>query len=579
MPKIKKLSPGDLVKQHNENCVIAEPHKQIKVLEFKANFTKEQITILERWMNASKSVWNRGLRQLELLDRFTHGLTEEVTDDGKKKKTFNRYYCCPVWEFYAYYLDKNGAIIRDKEAKKDGEKYLAPFCDIDPSKREFIEPIIKQDNFFGLAPTIKGANITDAPWIEDIPYKLRSAILDDLAISWQEYRKSIFGKATNGVFRGKPQYKKREDKIKSISHKNPKDDVFPDLNNPGFLVGMPKEFKTLSIRGLDRWRDSLGRVPLISVVRITRKRNKWFIQLTGEFHSIKPKGIKHKPMDINHVVGLDVGLKYHYASSDLTRQPVEPIRALRHSESKIKRLQRKIDHKRVKRLILWLKSATLEQVKQYLKNIKDSRIQELLNNVPNTPKKFTQIVGKLDNGALLTNMEFQILKAKIPNGESDSVVSNNERKLLEDLSGTHDKIARQRLAFNHKLSTFLVRCYAGIAVEKLNLVGLKRRAKVKKNDKGGYDRNNAKAKSGLNKSFADAGLGQFLQMLETKCKDVGREFVKVNPAYTSQECSNCGTIVKKSLSQRTHECPECGYVEDRDVNAAINIRKRGFPDI
>jgi putative transposase len=48
--------------------------------------------------------------------------------------------------------------------------------------------------------------------------------------------------------------------------------------------------------------------------------------------------------------------------------------------------------------------------------------------------------------------------------------------------------------------------------------------------------------------------------------------VAVNPAYTSQECSNCGAVVKKSLSTRTHVC-ECGFVLDRDWNAAINILK------
>ena len=50
----------------------------------------------------------------------------------------------------------------------------------------------------------------------------------------------------------------------------------------------------------------------------------------------------------------------------------------------------------------------------------------------------------------------------------------------------------------------------------------------------------------------------------------GRITVAVNPAYTSQPCSNCGTLIKKSLCTRTHIC-ECGFVLDRDWNAAINI--------
>jgi putative transposase len=46
--------------------------------------------------------------------------------------------------------------------------------------------------------------------------------------------------------------------------------------------------------------------------------------------------------------------------------------------------------------------------------------------------------------------------------------------------------------------------------------------------------------------------------------------------YTSQNCSNCGELVKKTLSTRTHQCPSCGYVADRDENAARNILELGL---
>ena len=47
--------------------------------------------------------------------------------------------------------------------------------------------------------------------------------------------------------------------------------------------------------------------------------------------------------------------------------------------------------------------------------------------------------------------------------------------------------------------------------------------------------------------------------------------IAVAPQYTSQDCSGCGERVKKTLSTRTHVCPSCGLVLDRDENAAINI--------
>ena len=63
--------------------------------------------------------------------------------------------------------------------------------------------------------------------------------------------------------------------------------------------------------------------------------------------------------------------------------------------------------------------------------------------------------------------------------------------------------------------------------------------------------------------------------LEYFGKKMGRVTVAVNPAYTSQICSNCGAVVKKSLSTRTHVCA-CGCRLDRDENAAINILNRAL---
>ena len=52
--------------------------------------------------------------------------------------------------------------------------------------------------------------------------------------------------------------------------------------------------------------------------------------------------------------------------------------------------------------------------------------------------------------------------------------------------------------------------------------------------------------------------------------------IAVTPQYTSQKCSDCDTIVKKSLSIRTHICPNCGLVMDRDQNAALNILQKAL---
>ncbi|WP_202222486.1 zinc ribbon domain-containing protein [Okeania sp. KiyG1] len=86
----------------------------------------------------------------------------------------------------------------------------------------------------------------------------------------------------------------------------------------------------------------------------------------------------------------------------------------------------------------------------------------------------------------------------------------------------------------------------------------------------------------ISKSINDAGWGKFLTILTIKAvsaaptqeANAGQKTTTVNPKNTSQDCSNCGEKVPKKLSQRTHSCPHCGIVIERDLNAAINIKNR-----
>ncbi|MDR5608827.1 transposase [Paenibacillus larvae] len=76
----------------------------------------------------------------------------------------------------------------------------------------------------------------------------------------------------------------------------------------------------------------------------------------------------------------------------------------------------------------------------------------------------------------------------------------------------------------------------------------------------------------LSKSIADAGWSQLVQYTMYKAESAGR----VDPRHTSQLCSSCGSIVKKTLSVRVHRCDHCGYTADRDENAARNILQRAL---
>ena len=100
-----------------------------------------------------------------------------------------------------------------------------------------------------------------------------------------------------------------------------------------------------------------------------------------------------------------------------------------------------------------------------------------------------------------------------------------------------------------------------------------------KKEPGKYLSNGASWKAGLNKSILDAGWGMFLNILSYKASEQGKKILSVNPRQTSQICNNCGCIVPKTLSVRTHICPECGFRANRDYNAALNILRLGLQSL
>ena len=124
------------------------------------------------------------------------------------------------------------------------------------------------------------------------------------------------------------------------------------------------------------------------------------------------------------------------------------------------------------------------------------------------------------------------------------------------LAKAHQAVKRQRADFHHKTALTLLGDYDTIPLEDVRVANLGRNHQ-------------------LSKSISDAGWGQSRTILEAKAACAERRVVAVPPAYTSQECSGCGTRVPKTLSVRTHICPSCGFVLDRDEKAARNIQRAG----
>jgi putative transposase len=152
--------------------------------------------------------------------------------------------------------------------------------------------------------------------------------------------------------------------------------------------------------------------------------------------------------------------------------------------------------------------------------------------------------------------------------------SHRRKKAVQRVAKAHRKVRNQRADFLHKESRQLVNTYGLIVFEELQPAHMSKRAKPKQEENGSYLPNGASAKSGLNKSIHDAGWGQFVQYCTDKAEDAGRTVAQVNPRYTSQVCSGCGTVKKKTLDERWHSCA-CGTELDRDHNAALNILRLG----
>lgn len=133
--------------------------------------------------------------------------------------------------------------------------------------------------------------------------------------------------------------------------------------------------------------------------------------------------------------------------------------------------------------------------------------------------------------------------------------SNRRRKAARHTARRHLKITRQRKDHAHKTARHYVSRYAFIAVEDLRIENMLKNRH-------------------LARAIADASWSAFRKILTLKAENAGARVVEVPPHFTSQRCFRCGELVRKPLSVRTHVCPHCRYVEDRDTQAAKNVLRK-----
>lgn len=155
--------------------------------------------------------------------------------------------------------------------------------------------------------------------------------------------------------------------------------------------------------------------------------------------------------------------------------------------------------------------------------------------------------------------------------------SRRRRKLAKREARFHQRIARSRQDFQYKTAYKLVRTGKKVFFcEDLNLKGLTKRNAPKQDDDGKYLPNGQSVKSGLNKSWLDAAFGQFFSTLSYIAAKAGAVVVEKNPAYTSQILCYRDEFVFTDCSIREYWDEQLQLWVDRDINAAINLKRVGL---
>jgi len=134
--------------------------------------------------------------------------------------------------------------------------------------------------------------------------------------------------------------------------------------------------------------------------------------------------------------------------------------------------------------------------------------------------------------------------------------SKRQAKARQLLAKKHQRVRRQRRDFHHQTALSLVRQYHVLYLEDVRVANLVRNRH-------------------LSKSISDAGWAQFCAILAYTAACAGKQVAVVPAQYTSQDCSGCGQRVHQAHSVRTHVCPACGLVLDRDENAGRDIHWAG----
>ena len=158
--------------------------------------------------------------------------------------------------------------------------------------------------------------------------------------------------------------------------------------------------------------------------------------------------------------------------------------------------------------------------------------------------------------------------------------SNKRRKVYERLARFEQKVTNQRNDYQWKIAQMLTKKYDLIVFEDLNVQGMMKRCKPKwSKEEKRFVENGQSRKVGLNKAIADASWYSLKQKIKVLAERYGVLIHEVNPRHTSQKCSSCEYVSPTNRDKEKFLCESCGYHEDADIQAAINILNRGLEEL
>ena len=224
--------------------------------------------------------------------------------------------------------------------------------------------------------------------------------------------------------------------------------------------------------------------------------------------------------------------------------------------------------------------ATSQNANTIFKNRHNNKISIKLNHsIDNGAKdrkkqRYTKLIKTLERKQSRRVFSKRVSEDTKKAKNSKAKLGSNHKKTQQKINKKIKKLANQKKDLYHKISKTLTEKFELIVVEDLKTKNMSKSSKGNEITHG----KKVKQKSGLNRTILNASFYQFVAMLQYKQTMLNDKlFVKVDPKYTSQECSICGNRDKNNRpKQDKFKCTKCGHKENPDIQASKTILKRGL---